>query len=213
MTVVDDAPTVGDASVTLRYTFRETDLPIFAVSAQVGRETLFVSFRNQRVSRAAEEALTDLAETQADCLGEEECLDPVEVPEELSGETVTYESPLYDYTLTYDPAVWEEVAEDEDPDDPYDQLFLSSLSSNLALTGDPDYDEDELETCLDDYVRGAAMALRPADVEAVGLGDGWAAGNGRRETLATDDNGLGPSCSGRSRCACRYLSTALDARA
>ncbi len=80
----------------------------------------------------------------------------------------TYESEQYGYTLTYDTGEWEVVQEDEDEDDPYDTLYLGNGISNVALIGDPDYDENDLDDCVDDYLAGmedndAFSAIEPYD--------------------------------------------------
>jgi hypothetical protein len=68
-----------------------------------------------------------------------------------SGPAGFYESPLYGYTITYDADEWEPYQEDDDPDDEYDKLYLTNGPSLLFIVGDPDYDEDDLDDCLDDY--------------------------------------------------------------
>ena len=80
----------------------------------------------------------------------------------------TYESPQYGYTLTYDTDEWEVVLEDDDEDDPYDSIALSNGLSTISVVGDPDYDEDELDDCVDDYLGGleqndGASNIEPSD--------------------------------------------------
>ena len=77
----------------------------------------------------------------------------------------TYESPLYGYTLTYDSAEWEVLQEDEDSDDDYDQLFLTNGVSIVGLTGDPDYADDELADCVDDYIGGLENEDSASDID------------------------------------------------
>ncbi len=77
----------------------------------------------------------------------------------------TYESPQYGYTLTYDTDEWEVAGEDPDEDDAYDRFYLGNGVSSIVLIGDPDYDEDEIDTCLDDYVTGFEGSDAVSDVE------------------------------------------------
>jgi hypothetical protein len=77
----------------------------------------------------------------------------------------TYESPQYGYTLTYDTDVWEVVREDEDEDDDYDTVALSNGLSTISVVGDPDYDEDELDDCVDDYLAGLEQNDGASDIE------------------------------------------------
>lgn len=85
---------------------------------------------------------------------------------------VTYESPRYGYTITYDAGEWERSLEDDDPDDVYDLLYLSNGISNLGIFGDPDYAEDDLDACVDDYLAGLEQGERNSDIEPLdGRGD------------------------------------------
>ncbi len=97
-------------------------------------------------------------------------------------EAGTYESPQYGYTLTYDPDEWEISSEDDDPDDAYDRVQLSNGVSLVALIGDPDYDADELDRCLDDYLAGLEQDEAVADVEVLEDGDG--------DAIEGEDDGL-----------------------
>jgi hypothetical protein len=76
-----------------------------------------------------------------------------------------YESPTYGYTLTFDPAEWEYFIEDEDPDDPYDFQCFSNNVSVVCLSGNPDYAEDEMIDCVDDYGAGLETLDGNSDVE------------------------------------------------
>lgn len=82
-----------------------------------------------------------------------------------AGDEETYESPQYGYTLTYDADEWEVVLEDEDEDDDYDTIALSNGISTISVVGDPDYDEDELEDCVDDYLAGLEQNDNASDIE------------------------------------------------
>src|SRR5688572_23117658 len=78
-----------------------------------------------------------------------------------------HESELYGYTLSYDPAEWEVYQEDDDPDDEYDRIFFRNASqlSLVGLTGDPDYDRDQMPDCVEDYVAGLEDGERTSAVE------------------------------------------------
>ena len=97
-------------------------------------------------------------------------------------EAGTYESPQYGYTLTYDPDEWEISSEDDDPDDAYDRVQLSNGVSLVALIGDPDYDADELDRCLDDYLAGLEQDEAVTDVELLEDDDG--------DAIEGEDDGL-----------------------
>lgn len=77
----------------------------------------------------------------------------------------TYESPQYGYTLTYDTDDWEVVREDQDEDDDYDTITLSNGRSTISVVGDPDYDDDELDDCVDDYLAGLEQNEGSSDIE------------------------------------------------
>jgi hypothetical protein len=77
----------------------------------------------------------------------------------------TYESPRYGYTLTYDTDEWEVVREDQDEDDEYDTVTLSNGVSTVSVIGDPDYDDDELDDCVDDYLAGLEQNDGASDIE------------------------------------------------
>jgi hypothetical protein len=62
-----------------------------------------------------------------------------------------YESPQYGYRLTYDPAAWKILQEDQTPDDDYDQVLLTNDDSLVYLVGDPDFQADEMPDCVDAY--------------------------------------------------------------
>jgi hypothetical protein len=57
-------------------------------------------------------------------------------------------------------------------DDDYDTVQFSNGASFVSLIGDPDYDEDELDSCLDDYRAGLEEAEGVADVEILEDEDG-----------------------------------------
>lgn len=80
-------------------------------------------------------------------------------------DTETYESPTYDYALTYDAERWAEVSRDDDPADVYDNVFITNGTSVIGLTGDPDYEEADLSTCVDEYARGLELDENTSDVE------------------------------------------------
>jgi hypothetical protein len=63
----------------------------------------------------------------------------------------TYASPHYGYTLTYDGAAWKQFQGDQDPDDPYDALYLTNGPSTVLVLGEPLYEADELDYCVVDY--------------------------------------------------------------
>lgn len=86
---------------------------------------------------------------------------------EETAEEATYESPTYGYTLTYDPDTWEIAQEDADEDDPYDLIEFSNGPSLIYVVGNPDYAEDELDTCIDDYVDGLRQADDSDNVKAI----------------------------------------------
>lgn len=67
--------------------------------------------------------------------------------------------------MSYDPGVWEILLEDEDPDDPYDMIYLSNGISFVGLSGDPDYAETELESCIDDYGQSLQQEEGASEVE------------------------------------------------
>jgi hypothetical protein len=81
------------------------------------------------------------------------------------GDEEVYESPQYGYTLAYDPDEWEVFQEDSDPDDEYDQIFLVNGVSLVGITGDPDYDDDEMEDCVEDYAAGLENGESNSDIE------------------------------------------------
>ena len=85
--------------------------------------------------------------------------------DDRDGEEDVYESPQYGYSLTYDPEEWEVVLEDDDPDDAWDEVSLGNGTSVVRLIGDPDYDEDELADCVEDYVGALESGENNADVE------------------------------------------------
>jgi outer membrane protein assembly factor BamB len=62
----------------------------------------------------------------------------------------TYESSLYGYAITYDPETWI-LVDDQRPDDDYDWVSFATAGGFVSIVGDPDYDEDELDSCVDDY--------------------------------------------------------------
>lgn len=158
VTVMDEEVAVGDESVAVTATFTPATgasagetFEISRVTGRVAREVFSVQLRGTSAPPLA--AVEELAEAQAECLEEEVCLEPVEVPEGLGGAAETYESPQYGFTLTYDGKEWEVAFADENPDDPDDRVFLSNGTSLVGLTGDPTNDEGELADCVDDYVR------------------------------------------------------------
>ena len=78
----DDAPRVGDASVT--YTAEWADSPVFyrAVALRIGTTVAVIDMRGPETPPAA--AIGVMAEMQATCLEEDACPQPVAVPEELA---------------------------------------------------------------------------------------------------------------------------------
>ena len=101
-----------------------------------------------------------------------------------------YESPLYGYALAYDPEEWAVVAEDDDLEDDYDRFSLEHELGFVSLVGDPDYDDDEMARCVDEY---AATLESDENVSRLGpvrgesgdaIGRAWAA---YRYDQATND--------------------------
>jgi hypothetical protein len=90
-----------------------------------------------------------------------------QTPNQDDADPVVYTSPMYGYTLTYDPADWVIVNGDPDTGDEYDSVTLSTGTSLVTLIGDPDYfppgsdPEEELGRCVDDY---AGAIMESADV-------------------------------------------------
>lgn len=76
-----------------------------------------------------------------------------------------YESPSYGYTITYDAETWDLYDEEVDDSGPYDRACFTNDTSVLCVTGDPDYDEDQMTDCLDDYVAGLEGGDGVSDVE------------------------------------------------
>ena len=79
-----------------------------------------------------------------------------------------YESPNYGYTLTYDPAEWEYYIEDETPDNEYDFACFRNGLSVVCLSGNPDYEDDELTDCVEDHGASLETVDGVSDVEPRG---------------------------------------------
>lgn len=92
-----------------------------------------------------------------------------------------YESPLYGYALAYDPEDWAIESKDDDVEDEYDRITLEHELGFVSLVGDPDYDDDEMQRCVDEY---SATLETNEDVSRLGpvrgesgdeIGRAWAA--------------------------------------
>jgi hypothetical protein len=83
-----------------------------------------------------------------------------------------YESPQYGYRLTYDPAAWKILQEDQTPDDAYDQVLLTNDDSLVYLVGDPDFQADEMPDCVDAYREGLRQQDEVDGMRAVRGGSG-----------------------------------------
>jgi hypothetical protein len=64
---------------------------------------------------------------------------------------LTYESPQFGNTLTFDTAVWRIGEADENPDGPYDDVAFVHPLGFVRLVGHPDYRTRQLDDCLRDY--------------------------------------------------------------
>ena len=97
------------------------------------------------------------------------------------GETETYESPLYGYSLEFDTNDWVVSNEDNDPDDAYDRVQLEHELGFVSLVGDPDYRPSQVDDCVEDYLIGLEQGDGVDNVRAMRGEDGedddraWAA--------------------------------------
>ena len=95
-----------------------------------------------------------------------------------------YESPQYGYIVTYDPDEWEVLREDPNPNDEYDAVTFTNGPSVLVIVGNPDYDEDEVPDCVEDYVD--ALRAQPGTANVEPLDEPEAAGEADGRAWATN---------------------------
>jgi hypothetical protein len=160
---------VGDEAMVVSFS-RELDsgkkVTNYRVWARVGAEVVLVSVSPQ-VETIPVEVAEEIVAAQADCLAARACeampipaglLGPSTAtqrppkgdpgPKQGAGDAEVYESPNYGYRLTYDPQVWQVMAEDDDPSDPYDRIDLNDGVSTFSLMGNPDFGPDQLAACV-----------------------------------------------------------------
>lgn len=97
-----------------------------------------------------------------------------------TGDSETYESPQYGFTLTYDPAVWTLLSPDPDANNDAETVIFSNQVSIIFLIATPSYNKQSLPECRDE------------------IADSWSNFDDKHgfETDATDDHDANDHASG-----------------
>jgi hypothetical protein len=189
-----DMPRYGDDSLALSYIRGHLDgepRTGFTIFTRIDNDLISTSVWSHTLEMPPLSAQM-MMEQQLQCYEAGSCLEEVPAPAALRGEEVpvtssgeanaskpgeksstgrnageTYESPNYGYGLVYDPEEWEILLEDEEPNDPYDTVYLFNGTSLIGLAGDPDYEETDLASCISDYGQSLEQEDGVTDVRRV----------------------------------------------